>query len=544
MHALTQHKKRAQIKQLFAFAVAFVMLNLVPMFVGATIDPALQDIKLKTPKEHINASKELMATDLKKALIEAQLAISRASVNSPEVQIEALSQAATVCFYIGLYDKAAEQWLKAISIAESEAMLEKANRLKFNVVGLYMAMGEYDKAYETIKPIITFFDSAAPDVVFTLSDKHAIQNNLAIIYGALFPDSALTKFRSVIAFTRQNDLTKKLNTSQQAMLTFLVNTEDWVRADSLATVMAVDIEENAFDYAALLHKRGSIAAGMGDTAAFLKYMISGIDLAEQIGAYGLTDYFAERLSQYYKSVGDAEQALYYAEIREQLAYKDVTHSAQALLSKSEYEHIVAAVEARAAKDASQGLGWQILLVVTAIISFMGLLLAFLNIKNKDVAVVKDDVDKSTTTQGPSAILGQDQALATINVDQGTLSSQQDLLQLRDKLLKETIEVLKQGEGQQNSGGLSRSGLRALQNFDLRIQEIDSSFFKTLQEKYPHLTPNERRLCVLLKMDMSTKDVVVFTGQTLRAVEIARTRLRKKLGIDNTQQNLNAFLRSI
>ena len=486
-----------------------------------------------------------MATDLKKALIEAQLAISRASVNSPEVQIEALSQAATVCFYIGLYDKAAEQWLKAISIAESEAMLEKANRLKFNVVGLYMAMGEYDKAYETIKPIITFFDSAAPDVVFTLSDKHAIQNNLAIIYGALFPDSALTKFRSVIAFTRQNDLTKKLNTSQQAMLTFLVTSEDWVRADSLATVMSVDIEENAFDYAALLHKRGSIAAGMGDTAAFLKYMISGIDLAEQIGAYGLTDYFAERLSQYYKSVGDAEQALYYADIREQLAYKDVTHSAQALLSKSEYEAIVAAVEARAANDATQGLGWQILLIVTAIISFIGLVLAFLSIKLKDVAVVKDGVDKSTTTQGPSAILGQDNlVLASTTVDQGTLSSQQELLQLRDKLLKETVEVLKQGEGQQNSGVLSRSGLRALQNFDLRIQEIDSSFFKTLQEKYPNLTPNERRLCVLLKMDMSTKDVVVFTGQTLRAVEIARTRLRKKLGIDNTQQNLNAFLRSI
>ena len=41
--------------------------------------------------------------------------------------------------------------------------------------------------------------------------------------------------------------------------------------------------------------------------------------------------------------------------------------------------------------------------------------------------------------------------------------------------------------------------------------------------------------------MTTKEISELTGQQIRAIEVARTRLRKKLGITHSQLNLNAFL---
>jgi hypothetical protein len=60
--------------------------------------------------------------------------------------------------------------------------------------------------------------------------------------------------------------------------------------------------------------------------------------------------------------------------------------------------------------------------------------------------------------------------------------------------------------------------------------------------YPKFSANERRLCSFLRLDMSTKEIVSVTGQSLRAVQIARSRLRKKLNLDPSE-NLNAFLRT-
>ena len=74
------------------------------------------------------------------------------------------------------------------------------------------------------------------------------------------------------------------------------------------------------------------------------------------------------------------------------------------------------------------------------------------------------------------------------------------------------------------------------NFNL----IHKNFFKKLKEQYPILTPTDLRFCALLRLNMSTKDIAQFTGLSVRGVEGARYRLRKKLNLpENT--NLVDFL---
>lgn len=81
-------------------------------------------------------------------------------------------------------------------------------------------------------------------------------------------------------------------------------------------------------------------------------------------------------------------------------------------------------------------------------------------------------------------------------------------------------------------------------FEIRFKEVHSDFYSKLIEKYPDLTPNEQRLSAFLKLNMSTKDISELTGQTLNAIDMGRFRLRKKLHISGTDENLITFLSQI
>lgn len=75
-----------------------------------------------------------------------------------------------------------------------------------------------------------------------------------------------------------------------------------------------------------------------------------------------------------------------------------------------------------------------------------------------------------------------------------------------------------------------------ENFDL----IHKNFFRHLREQYPSLTATDLKFCALLRLNLSTKDIAHFTGLTIRGVEGARYRLRRKLNIKETQ-SLTEFL---
>ena len=64
------------------------------------------------------------------------------------------------------------------------------------------------------------------------------------------------------------------------------------------------------------------------------------------------------------------------------------------------------------------------------------------------------------------------------------------------------------------------------NFDL----IHDQFFRKLRERYPSLTASDLKFCALLRLNLSTKDIAKFTNLTVRGVEAARYRLRKKLNL--------------
>jgi DNA-binding response OmpR family regulator/DNA-binding CsgD family transcriptional regulator len=66
--------------------------------------------------------------------------------------------------------------------------------------------------------------------------------------------------------------------------------------------------------------------------------------------------------------------------------------------------------------------------------------------------------------------------------------------------------------------------------------IHSGFFNKILAQNPDLSSNELKLCALMRLNMTTKDIAAFTLQSEGAIKKARYRLRQKLNLP-TDENL-------
>lgn len=78
-------------------------------------------------------------------------------------------------------------------------------------------------------------------------------------------------------------------------------------------------------------------------------------------------------------------------------------------------------------------------------------------------------------------------------------------------------------------------------FELRFNKVHPNFIQNLEKKHPRLSNNERKLCAFLLMNMSSKDISSITGQTVHSINIARSRLRNKLDLVHTGEELGSYL---
>ena len=84
------------------------------------------------------------------------------------------------------------------------------------------------------------------------------------------------------------------------------------------------------------------------------------------------------------------------------------------------------------------------------------------------------------------------------------------------------------------------GQNALSGFSFSLAKPDPLFVNALTKKHQNLTPHEIQLCFYLKRNLPSKDIANLTFRELNSVKIARSRLRKKLNLCDTE-NLSVYL---
>ncbi|WP_166920841.1 triple tyrosine motif-containing protein [Flavobacterium poyangense] len=85
--------------------------------------------------------------------------------------------------------------------------------------------------------------------------------------------------------------------------------------------------------------------------------------------------------------------------------------------------------------------------------------------------------------------------------------------------------------------------KSWKDLEKHIKNVHFEFLKRLKEKYPTISPRELDLSTYLLMNMSTKEIAEIMNISTGGVELARYRLRKKLGL-NKKENLIGFLMSV
>lgn len=145
----------------------------------------------------------------------------------------------------------------------------------------------------------------------------------------------------------------------------------------------------------------------------------------------------------------------------------------------------------------------------------------------------DIIDKSKELANYTLLLSQKKNIFS--------ELQDDLKQLRD-LLKSDESRRKITEIFQKLNQ-HRIGEEYMEIFDVNFEKINHEFFEKLKKIDGSLTKRELRLCAFIKMDLTNKEISPLLNISIRGVETARYKVRKKLKLSH-DENFLYFLDNI
>lgn len=120
----------------------------------------------------------------------------------------------------------------------------------------------------------------------------------------------------------------------------------------------------------------------------------------------------------------------------------------------------------------------------------------------------------------------------------------------EKLKQEIVKMLPKSD--HNTSHDLKSLLRLLKSndknqelwkeFENRFNELNNGFINKLVSLYPELTPAEIRLCAMLRLQLSTKEISEITNRSARTIETTRFKIRKKMAVEASGNLTNYILK--
>lgn len=80
-----------------------------------------------------------------------------------------------------------------------------------------------------------------------------------------------------------------------------------------------------------------------------------------------------------------------------------------------------------------------------------------------------------------------------------------------------------------------------EEFRHSFEQVNSFFYTNLDARYPGLTPSDRRFAALLSLGLTTKEIALMTNRSVRGVETSKFRLKKKMGLDASENLIQVLM---
>ncbi|TDD77344.1 helix-turn-helix and ligand-binding sensor domain-containing protein [Flavobacterium caseinilyticum] len=149
----------------------------------------------------------------------------------------------------------------------------------------------------------------------------------------------------------------------------------------------------------------------------------------------------------------------------------------------------------------------------------------LNIQEYEKHILELELQtKSSEVAGKSLSIAKQSEM--IDNIQGILDSEMDFNKLKSEI-KKAIKI-------------NAVNKHEWETFETNLNQIHNEFIIKLSKKFPNLTSKDIKLCIYLKMNLSSKEIAPLMNISFRGVELHRYRLRKKLNL-NQEENLSKFL---
>jgi tetratricopeptide (TPR) repeat protein len=463
-------------------------------------------------------------------------------VNEPEGYAELINRIGMTYWSLGINDKALEYLQKYVGLLNPEN--PKSQAIGFNNLGaIYKDIGNSDKALEFYRKAAEYYLKAGDSL-----DLPSPLTNIGTIYASRkLNDSALYFYnKSLIISDKLRDELQSVKTKHNIAL-------------------ILEEEKNFAEAGPLLNEYLEMSKRLGYKEGIAQAELSLGNLARKESKYDEAKRFYEDcvrdagsislsnvLMQAHKYLSEIlEKEHHYQEallhfqqymiVKDTIFNKERSRTITELetryeTEKKEQENVLL-LKDNELKDKTINTLF-VVLAGTLILAISGIFLVILYRKN---ALTKKRLAESESARLAEKVEFQNRELAS-----NALALSRNLSFIKN-LLTELKDLTPHvdTEGLQTVRSISRTIQHldhdpAWEEFEMRFHQVHNKFYENLVQSFPSLTTNEVRLCALLKLGMNTKEISSVTFQSIRAIEAARLRLRKKLGIEGTE-DLGAFL---
>ncbi len=125
----------------------------------------------------------------------------------------------------------------------------------------------------------------------------------------------------------------------------------------------------------------------------------------------------------------------------------------------------------------------------------------------------------------------------------SIAKQTELIDSIQKILETENDISQLKNKIKNSIKINAINKNEWQSFEKNLMQSNEEFVQKLSQRFPALTSKDIKLCIYLKMNLSSKEIAPLLNISFRGVELHRYRLRKKMGI-NQLESLSKFMINI
>lgn len=503
-------------------------------------------------------SKAYQSVDNNLALEYAQQAVVLSEKSGSSRQhFEALRHAGSLLFFIGLTDVAADYFSRHLTLAEKLGNKLELGYGYFNIGAFRLFLGDYErstKLFEKSKKIWESYhqEMGTPVPASFYSSYHNNIGSYHMAKGRL--SDAEVNFIKAIAYGRE-DMENPFRLSQALTnyASLLLKRKD------IASALKV-LNENI-----ILSKRkndiqsectamrfvGAAYEQRGEFDLALQTYHSAYDIAIRNDVLATKLLLSESIYELHKRIGKADSALFYIDIHKNYLRQTKVEEARDYLTRQELLSEFREREKALEKNNMLGSRVYILIITLGIVLSIGLALyAFRTSKH-----YRSNVLVKTGLEQKAEKMRIEQELLRTEIDQKDkqIATQiNQVIEQNDKI-DHMVHDLQADRITHENSELVGKLINQLEHFDkdnmwaefeIRFLQVHTAFYDRLMNRHPDLTVNERRLCAFLRLDMTTKEISRLTGQSVRAIGLARIRLRRKLNLTHTETDLFQHLSSI